>query len=52
MSEVTLKSLAPRPLILIAGAAGILVAAAVSLWAYYGTAVFTEMVLAGLAACL
>jgi hypothetical protein len=32
-------------------AAGVLVAGALALWTYYGTAVFYEMVLAGIAAC-
>ncbi len=32
-------------------AAGLVAAAAVGLWAHYGTAVFYETVLAGLAAC-
>jgi hypothetical protein len=40
-----------RPLLLVAGAGGILVAAALGLWAYYGTAVFFEMVRAGWLAC-
>jgi hypothetical protein len=31
--------------------AGVLLAAAVALWAHYGTAVFYEMILAGIAAC-
>ena len=30
----------------------ILLAGTVALWAYYGTAVFYEMIVAGLAACL
>ncbi len=30
---------------------GVIVAATVSLWGYYGTAVFYEMILAGIAAC-
>ena len=41
-----------RPLVLIAAAAGILLAGTVMLWAHYGTAVFYEMIVAGLAACL
>ena len=40
-----------RPLVLIAAAAGIVLAGTVALWAHYGTAVFFEMVAAGLAAC-
>ena len=41
-----------RPLLLIAAVAGILLAGTVALWAHYGTAVFYEMIAAGLAACL
>jgi hypothetical protein len=41
-----------RPLVLAAAVgAGMLLAAALALWAYYGSAVFYEMILAGLAAC-
>jgi hypothetical protein len=41
-----------RPALIAAGAlAGVLLALTVTLWAYYGTAVFTEIILAGLAAC-
>jgi hypothetical protein len=36
---------------LIAGVAGILVAGTLALWAHYGTAVFFEMLAAGIAAC-
>jgi hypothetical protein len=41
-----------RPLILIAAVVGILLAGTVALWAHYGTAVFYEMIVAGIAACL
>jgi uncharacterized protein (DUF2345 family) len=41
-----------RPLLLIAAAAGIVLAATMTLWAHYGTAVFYEMIVAGIAACL
>ena len=41
-----------RPLMLIAAALGIVLAATVALWAHYGTAVFYEMIAAGIAACL
>jgi hypothetical protein len=34
-----------------AAAVGICIAAAVALWAHYGTAVFFEMIHAGLATC-
>lgn len=40
-----------RPLAAIAGTAGVLIAATLALWAYYGTAVFYEMVTAGIAMC-
>lgn len=33
-------------------AAGILIAGTVALWAHYGTAVFYEIILAGIALCL
>jgi hypothetical protein len=38
--------------VLIAAGAGVLVAGTVALWAHYGTAVFYEMIVAGIAACL
>ena len=41
-----------RPLLIVAAAAGIVLAGTAALWAYYGTAVFYEMILAGIAACL
>jgi hypothetical protein len=41
-----------RPFMLAAAVvAGMLLAAAVGLWVYYGSAVFYEMLAAGLAAC-
>jgi hypothetical protein len=40
-----------RPLMLGALCGGVLLAAALGLWAYYGTAVFFEMVRAGWIAC-
>ena len=40
-----------RSLLLLAGLCGVIVAATLALWAYYGTAVFFEMVRAGWAAC-
>jgi hypothetical protein len=45
-------SLLSRPLIFIAAALGIVLAATMALWAHYGTAVFYEMIVAGIAACL
>ncbi len=41
-----------RPLLIAAAVAGVLLAATVALWTHYGTAVFYEMIVAGLAACL
>jgi hypothetical protein len=40
-----------RPMLLIAGAIGLLLATTVALWTYYGTMVFFEMVRAGWVAC-
>jgi hypothetical protein len=40
-----------RPLLLLAGVGGAVMAATLALWAYYGTAVFFEIVQAGWAAC-
>jgi hypothetical protein len=42
----------PRPLVLAAIAGGLLVVATLALWAHYGTAVFFEMIVAGVANCL
>ena len=41
-----------RPLAVAAGAAGVLIAGTLALWAYYGTAVFYEVMAAGIAMCL
>lgn len=40
-----------RPMMAAAVIVGFMLAATLVLWAYYGTAVFYEMILAGLAAC-
>ncbi len=40
-----------RPLLIIAGVFILLIAGTVALWAHYGTTVFYEMILAGIAAC-
>jgi hypothetical protein len=40
------------PLVAVAVAVALLLAGTVALWAHYGTAVFYEMIVAGLAACL
>src|SRR5262249_47418380 len=42
----------PRPLMAVGVAVTLLVAAAVALWVHYGTAVFYEMIAAGVAWCL
>ncbi len=39
------------PLLLAGSVAGAAVAAALVLWAYFGTAVFVEMIVAGVTAC-
>ena len=49
-SAVTFR-LSP-PLLIVAAVVGILLAGTVALWAHYGTAVFYEMIVAGIAACL
>jgi len=41
-----------RPLLIAAGVLGVLCAATLVLWAHYGTTVFYEMIVAGMAACL
>ncbi len=41
-----------RGLVLTAAVVGILLAATLALWAHYGTAVFYETILAGIAACI
>jgi hypothetical protein len=45
------SGLATRPFMLVAAVAGVLIAATLALWAHYGTAVFFEVIAAGLAAC-
>jgi hypothetical protein len=40
-----------RPFAIVAATVGILLAGAGALWANYGTAVFYEMILAGIALC-
>ena len=42
----------PRPMLAAGAAFGALVAAALGLWAYYGSTVFFETIAAGIAACL
>ncbi|HXX25156.1 MAG TPA: hypothetical protein VEJ40_00705 [Pseudolabrys sp.] len=47
----TTSAIQTRPLLLAAGVFGALIAGTLVLWAYYGTAVFFEMIRAGWAAC-
>jgi len=42
----------PRPVIAAGAVFGVLVATALALWGYYGSAVFFETIAAGIAACL
>jgi hypothetical protein len=51
MSAIVSTTALSRPLLLIALAGGVLFAMTIGLWAYYGTAVFFEMVRAGWVAC-
>jgi hypothetical protein len=41
-----------RPLAVAAAVIGVLMAGTLALWGYYGTAVFYEMIAAGIAMCL
>jgi hypothetical protein len=40
-----------RPLVITAAVVTVLIAGTLALWAHYGTAVFYEMIVAGIAAC-
>jgi hypothetical protein len=40
-----------RPLVVASAVIGLMLAGTVGLWAHYGTAVFYEMILAGIALC-
>jgi hypothetical protein len=53
MPEITVASAfgLSRPLIALVMAIGVLVAGTIAMWVHYGTAVFYEMIVAGLAAC-
>jgi hypothetical protein len=51
MAETGSTTVSMRPLLIVAAVAGVLLAATGALWVRYGTAVFYEMILAGLAAC-
>ena len=50
-STSLLQPRSSRPLVIVVAAVGLLLAGTVALWAHYGTAVFYEMIVAGLAAC-
>ena len=51
MSEIASSLRTNRPALIAAAVAGALVAAASALWAYYGSTVFFDIVVAGLQAC-
>jgi hypothetical protein len=51
MSAIVSTAKISRPLLLLALFCGAIMAATVTLWAYYGTAVFLEIVRSGWAAC-
>ena len=40
-----------RPFLLVAAVCGVLIAATLVLWVHYGTAVYFEIIAAGIAAC-
>lgn len=50
-TEIASQATLSRPLLIIAGVFIVLIAGTVALWAHYGTTVFYEMILAGIAAC-
>ena len=51
MPAVANEPVSSRPFLILAAGAGVLIAATLALWAHYGTAVFFEIVAAGIAAC-
>jgi len=51
MPENVATATLSRPLMLVAMACGLMLAATFGLWAYYGTTVFFEMVRTGWVAC-
>jgi hypothetical protein len=51
MPAIANASSTSRPFVVLAAVAGLLVAATLVLWAHYGTAVFFEIIAAGIAAC-
>ncbi|HEY4774223.1 MAG TPA: hypothetical protein VIH40_05330 [Xanthobacteraceae bacterium] len=52
MKNLLPLSVTPPPLAVLAGAGALLFGLALALWVHYGTAVFYEMILAGIAWCL
>jgi len=51
MPAIASSTTLSRPLLFVAAVGGLLLAATLGLWAYYGTTVFFEMVRAGWVAC-
>ncbi len=51
MAETSSARLPARPIVLIAALAGVMVAAAMALWAHHGTAIFFEMIRTGFMGC-
>lgn len=52
MSDIqSTSSHSARAAVAASAVAGLLVAATIALWVHYGTAVFYEMILTGIAAC-
>jgi hypothetical protein len=51
-AETAANSRVLRSLLIVAAVGGVLLMGTLALWAHYGTAVFYEMVLAGIALCL
>jgi hypothetical protein len=52
MMEMVTSPRYSRAVVIAVAVVGILFAGTLALWAHYGTAVFYEMILAGMAACL
>lgn len=50
-AALTQPRIGSRSLVVVSTVTGVLVAATVGLWAHYGTAVFFEIIAAGMAAC-
>lgn len=51
MAEIASPLRTNGPPLILAAVAGVLVAAVTALWAYYGSTVFFDIVVAGLQAC-